>query len=367
MRVIEESEAKIINEAVNSLAAIFITDFKGHFIYVNENFCAITEYKSSELIGIGANIFKSGFHSDDFYTDFWNAIMSGKTWRGTFCNKTKTGKMVWLDTIVKPILDKDNKVEKFIGIRLNVTDNVHDKLALKAQEEHLISVSKFATIGEISGFIAHEINNPLTIMGLHVNSLNTTANSEKPDIEKIKKLCIKMNDVTNRISKIVLALRNFSRSETSAKLEPHKLKDIVDDVLLITEDIAKSDAIDLVIESEVDNNLIIKCHKTQLTQVFINLIKNACDAVRTLEHREVKLKIKLIEDILEVRASDSGTKIPDEVALRLFTPYFTTKKEGKGTGIGLTISAKIIMAHGGKLFLDRECEQTCFVAMIPVK
>lgn len=366
LRTIAETEAKTINEAIDSIAAILITDLKGDFLYVNGVFCQLTGYKSDELIGKSTNVFKSGYHTEKFYKEFWSSIMSGETWRGVFCNKTKTGELIWLDTIVKPIFNKNNEIEKFVEIRFNVTENVQNKLALKEQEEQLVEVSKFATIGEISGFIAHEINNPLTVMSLATSSINLALNSEFPNIEKIKSLNTKTIKVTNRISKIVLGLQDFSKNKTTSEMEPHKFREILEDALLITEDITKSDGINLVIESDIDDELLIKCHKTQISQVLINLIKNACDAVRLLENREVKLKTKSIAKTLEIRVLDSGTRIPDEVAARLFTPYFTTKKEGKGTGIGLTISAKIIKAHGGKLFLDRECDQTCFVVTIPL-
>jgi PAS domain S-box-containing protein len=366
-RAIEKSEEKTINEAIDSIAAILITDPKGHFIYVNEVFCQLTGYKSAELIGKSTNIFKSGVHTEEFYKEFWSTITSGKTWKGVFCNKTKAGELIWLDTIVKPIFNKNNEIEKFIGIRFNVTENVQNKSALKVQEEQLIAFSKFATIGEISGFVAHEINNPLTVISLAATSINSALNSEFPNIEKIKMLNTKIIKVTSNISKITSALQNFSRSETTSKMGPHKFKEILEDALLITEDIVKSYGVNLVIESDIDNELLIECHKNQISQVLINLIKNACDAIRLLENRIVKLKIQLNAGTLEIRVLDTGTRIPDEVAACLFVPYFTTKKEGKGTGIGLTISEKIIKAHGGKLFLDRECDLTCFVVIIPLK
>jgi PAS domain S-box-containing protein len=366
-RTIEKSETKIINEAIDSIAAILITDSRGYFIYVNEIFCQLTGYKSTELIGRSTNIFKSGVHTEEFYTEFWSTITSGKTWKGVFCNKTKAGELIWLDTIVKPVFNKNNEIEKFIGIRFNVTENVQNKLTLKAQEEQLVTFSKFATIGEISGFVAHEINNPLTVISLAASSINLALNSEFPNIEKIKQLNTKIIKVTSSISKITSALQNFSRNETISKMLPHKFKEILEDALLITEDIVKSNEVHFIIESDIDNELLIECHKNQISQVLINLIKNACDAVRLLENRVVKLKIQANAETLEIKVLDTGARIPDEVATYLFVPYFTTKKEGKGTGIGLTISTKIIKAHGGKLFLDRESDQTCFVITIPLR
>ncbi|MDD4973302.1 MAG: PAS domain-containing sensor histidine kinase [Bacteriovorax sp.] len=365
-RAMEKNEFEIINETIDSIAAIFITDHKGHFVYVNEIFCQLTGYKSDELIGKSSNILKSGIHTDEFYKEFWRAIMSGEMWRGTFCNKTKTGELLWLDTIIKPIFNKNNEIEKFIGIRFNITDNVKNKFALKAQEEQLVAISGLATIGEISGFIAHEINNPLTAISLATNSIELSLNSKLPDLEKIKNLNSKIIKVSKRISRIVSSLRNLSRDEAHFEMQFHKPSEIVEDVLLIIEDIAKSEEIKLVIDSEIGNDLLIRCHKTQISQVLINLIKNACDAVQPLEKKEVKLTIKSDKEALEIRVLDTGTKIPDEVASCLFTPLFTTKKAGKGTGLGLTISAKIIEAHDGKLYLDNECDQTCFVVIIPL-
>lgn len=356
-----------ISGIIDSIAAILVTDLKGNFIYVNDVFCRLTGYKSDELIGKSTNIFKSGIHPQEFYNEFWSSIMSGKTWRGVFCNKTKMGELIWLDTIVKPILNKNKQIEKFVGIRFNITENIQNKLALDIQEGQLIEFSKFATIGEISGFIAHEIKNPLAVISLSTDYINSILNSEFPNIEKIKQLNANVIKVSNRISKIVSSLQNFSRNDTISEMMINEIGKILDDALFITEDIARLDGINLIVKNDVDNKLLVECHRTQISQVLINLIKNACDAVHLLENRKVELRIKLVEENLEIRVLDSGIIIPDEVAAHLFTPYFTTKKEGKGTGVGLSISAKIIAAHGGKLFLDRECDQTCFVVTIPLR
>ncbi len=363
---IKKREAQTISDAFDSIAAIFITDPKGCFIYVNDIFCELTGYTKTELIGKSPNVFKSGLHPEEFYKKLWSALLSGETWRGVFCNKKKNGELVWLDTIIRPIFNNNNEIEKFVGIRFNVTENVQNKLALKAKEEELVAISKFATMGEISGFVAHEINNPLTVMSLAASSIHSALNAESPDIQKIKKLNTKMIEVTNRISHIVLALRDYSRNDSTSIMDSCRVSEIIDDALLITEYIAKSNGVDLIVENDVDDELLIKCRRTQISQVLINLIKNACDAVHSLEKMEVKLKITVKSDALEIRVLDSGIRIPDEVVARLFTPYFTTKEKGKGTGIGLTLSAKIIEAHGGKIFLDRECHQTCFVVTIPL-
>ena len=98
----------------------------------------------------------------------------------------------------------------------------------------------------------------------------------------------------------------------------------------------------------------------------MNLIKNACDAVLTLDKREVRVQVMQDSKNLVIKVIDSG-KISSEIVDKLFTPYFTTKQSGKGTGIGLTIAKQIMESHGGKLFVDKEYETTCFVLSIPLK
>ncbi len=360
------NEKNLIFDMFDSVASVFITDVTGRFIYVNDNFCRVSGYSKEELNNQPSSLFKSGIHSEEFYKELWATLKSGKRWKGLFCNKTKSGEFIWLDTIINPILNDNQIINQFIGIRFNVTEEVHNKLKIRTQEEQLVSFSKFATVGEISGFIAHEINNPLTVMSLTANSLDLAIKSENPDITKIVKNIKRIKDVTARIAKISLALRNFSRHESS-KREPCKINEILEDALLLIEDIAKSNDVELIIENNVSPDHIVFCHKIQIAQVLINLIKNSCDAVCAQEKREVKVKFDLNVEQLEIRVIDTGIKISDEIATYLFTPYYTTKEKGKGTGIGLTISKRLIEGHGGTMYLDRDNLQTCFVVSIPFR
>jgi C4-dicarboxylate-specific signal transduction histidine kinase len=312
---------------------------------------------------------KSGYHTEEFYRDFWSTIKSGKPWRGMYCIKTKSGNLIWLDSFIEPIFDEENKIKSFIGVRLNVTDQVQNAATLAGREKTLADISKFAAIGELSAFIAHEINNPLTVMKLALSSLESVLSNTKPDLDKARTLNGKINRISDRIAKIIATLSNLARNESLLKMQPNKFNDILDDSVMILEDLAKTIGTKLIIENNIDGNLSIKCHRTQISQVLVNIIKNACDAVLYVDadKREVKITANLVKECLEIKVMDSGSRIPDHVAINLFTPYYTTKSEGKGTGIGLTMSAQIIESHGGKIFLDRECENTCFTIILPLK
>jgi C4-dicarboxylate-specific signal transduction histidine kinase len=111
----------------------------------------------------------------------------------------------------------------------------------------------------------------------------------------------------------------------------------------------------------------IECRAVQITQVLLNLINNAHDAIKENRERWIKLEIKVIGDDVEFRVRNSGQKISKEVVAKIFDPFYTTKRAGEGTGLGLSISLKIAKEHKGILFVDEADAYTCFVLRIATK
>jgi PAS domain S-box-containing protein len=133
IQLIGNSKQIKIQIAKNSLLAfdksfiISITDITGKIIYANDYFKKCSEYSELELIGKNHNILKSGYHLNDFYSNLWNTIKSGKTWRGDICNKSKSGKIYWVDTTISPIIE-NGKIIEYISIRKLITDKKNKEI-----------------------------------------------------------------------------------------------------------------------------------------------------------------------------------------------------------------------------------------------
>ena len=120
----------------------------------------------------------------------------------------------------------------------------------------------------------------------------------------------------------------------------------------------------MIIET-IPDEVKVKCRPVQISQVIINLIGNACDAIESLPDKWIKIGIRNASGPIVLFVMDSGRGIPESIAKKIFQPFFTTKDVGKGTGLGLSISKGIMDAHGGSISVDFECENTCFLLSFP--
>ena len=122
--------------------------------------------------------------------------------------------------------------------------------------------------------------------------------------------------------------------------------------------------IDLIIDN-IEPGLEMDCRPAQISQILLNLIGNAKDAIQHLDERWIRIEVKDVGDCIRFALMDSGHGIPKEISAKLTDAFFTTKKMGDGTGLGLSISKTIVDSHYGQLYLDKDCPNTKFVFDIP--
>ena len=120
-----------------------------------------------------------------------------------------------------------------------------------------------------------------------------------------------------------------------------------------------------VVVSDIPATLELEGRPTQLSQVLLNLLNNAHDAVERLSSKWVHLDVKDEGETLELFVTDSGPGLPPEIRDKILTPFFTTKESSRGVGLGLSISASIVQSHTGELLLDPDCANTRFVVRLP--
>lgn len=175
-----------------------------------------------------------------------------------------------------------------------------------------------------------------------------------------------MSSTVQRVAKIVKGLKAFARNAEQDPLEEIRLSDVLEDTLELCREKFKHNGIEL--KTEINSNIRVACRSTQISQVFLNLLSNAIDAVSSdHESKESWVRVEAFEfdDKVVVKVVDSGRGIPQAIADRILEPFFTTKPFGQGTGLGLSISKGLVETHSGRLYLDRDHERTCFVVELP--
>ncbi|MBY0315470.1 MAG: GHKL domain-containing protein [Bdellovibrionales bacterium] len=116
---------------------------------------------------------------------------------------------------------------------------------------------------------------------------------------------------------------------------------------------------------ETSGDIKIQCRSVEISQVFLNLLDNAFDAIHQLEEKWVRVELRDLDESIEMSFTDSGWGIPECLKDKIMQPFFTTKEVGKGTGLGLSIAHGIIEAHQGQLFLDSTSTHTRFAVRLP--
>jgi len=248
----------------------------------------------------------------------------------------------------------------------DITNEVDQKNQIEEQQQQLFYNSRLASLGEMAGGIAHEINNPLAIISMSMQVLDKIM--EKGELKKdiLVNVISDVQNTVQRITKIVKGLKNLSRTSSSSEHLPTALKDIFNDVLELSSEKFRSHDISLDIQlDEKEFQLKIICDRVQFSQVFLNILGNAFDAIEELEEKWIKVNILNENDFLTINFIDSGKGVPPLVQQKMFDPFFTSKDIGKGTGLGLSISKSIIEKHGGELGINNQHQNTCFFIKLP--
>ncbi|MBC7538532.1 MAG: PAS domain-containing sensor histidine kinase [Bacteriovorax sp.] len=359
MNLFKSKDYQMILSAISEVAIIAYTDKNGRITFANKKFCEISGYTPDELHNKDHRILNSGFHSKEFFMFMHKTISNGQIWRGEIRNKNKNGSFYWVDTQIFPITDSNNQITSYGSIRFDITEN-------KNMQNALMQMEKLASLGEISAVIAHEINNPLTVIELAARTLLTDIDRGVTDIDHFGSKIKMINKSTNQISKIVRGLKTISRNGISEDFSVVNLKTFMEDALSFT--IAKCKYNDIFFKIGDIPDIQIECRPDQLSQILLNLINNAQDAIfKNLDKWiEISFEENLTSNLLVLRIADSGTGISESIAENILTPFFTTKEVGKGTGLGLSISNSIAQQHNGRLYFDKTVPNTTFILEIPL-
>lgn len=230
---------------------------------------------------------------------------------------------------------------------------------LEDQMTKNLNTARLAAVGEMAADVAHEINNPLTVIDLHVTKLKK---SERDLPAEVVLSVDKVQSMVKRIAKIIKGLKSLSRDGNADPKVPFSVSTMVEDVKMLVEMKIKSHDINFSVELG-DPSLSAIGREVQISQVLVNLIGNAVDAILSsgLNERWINLQILAKNDDIYFYVTDSGKGIPESLQEKIMRPFFTTKDVNKGTGLGLSISKNIIEEHGGSLEYNQHHTNTQFI------
>jgi two-component system CheB/CheR fusion protein len=262
-----------------------------------------------------------------------------------------------------PLLDTKKRVQSVCTIGLDMTERLRDQATIERQQEELGRVTRYSALSEIAAGIAHEVNTPLSVILTKAEILKArAANGAIPPPDAVA-IANDVSKMAKNVSEIVDGLAS-AVAHKGNRLEKTCLRQIVQDAARLCEPRVHRSSAELRLDLPRDETPV-ECYPVQIMQILVNLLNNAVDAVAERRERWIKVRLRATEREAIVEVSDSGPGISAGVAEKIFTPFFTTKKDRDGTGIGLSLSRSIARRHYGELVLDAGAADTCFRLTLP--
>lgn len=231
------------------------------------------------------------------------------------------------------------------------------------KKELLIESAKFQSLGQMASNLAHDINNPLFTIQGKLHQMRNLLYRDQLDLASCDRIIENVESTILRLSQIVKGVSTFARQGSGDQMVSVRVQDLIESVMVISEDRFKKNNIKLKIDINQSSNVI--CYPSFISQVLQNIFNNAIDSLENEESRIVEIEAFTNEEWVEIHVRDSGKGIPKDIEKKIFDPFFTTKKFGKGTGLGLSISKGLVDVHDGELFHTMEKGMTTFVIRLP--
>jgi PAS domain S-box-containing protein len=254
------------------------------------------------------------------------------------------------------------------GLRTAIVRDISERIRIAAEldstRQKAFHAARLAALGQMSGGIAHEVNNPLSAIALRAGQLRNLAATGQLEATKIGDAAAHIESIVGRIQKIINSLRSFARDGDGDPSTSEPVSTIVRATVELCAPRFKQGGVALEIEP-IEGEPAIDCRAVQVSQVLVNLLNNAFDAVRTTVKPWVRLTIEEAPTEVRLIVTDSGNGIPADRQTHLMEPFFTTKPFGEGTGLGLSVSKGLAESNGGTLRYDPSCPNTRFILTLP--
>ena len=339
---LRESEAHFRSIADSAPAMIWTANMDQRFTFFSKRWLDFTGQALDQELD--ASPF-ARVHIEDLdrcRATYRQAFSAGHPFELEFRHRRHDGAYRWILDSGVPRVAGDGRIVGYIGSRTDITER-HE---LQRDRQELAHVARVSTMGELAASLAHELNQPLTAILTNVQAGLRLVTADPVDLGEIRAILQDIVDDDNRASEVIRRMRALA-SKGELERTPLDLARLIQDVA----GLVQSDAVirGVRLSMQVAASLPVHGDKVQLQQVLLNLLLNAFDAVKDCRPGERRVTVHAVPegDMVRVTVSDSGTGVSEDKLDKIFTPFFTSKRNG--LGLGLAISRSIVEAHGGRI------------------
>jgi PAS domain S-box-containing protein len=342
-----EKELLDVIEAIPTMAFTTLPD--GGSVWANRQWVDYTGLSVEETSGAG---WQSTLHPDDVdehVTRWQQSLVSGEPFESEARHRSANGEYRWFLVRAVPLRDENGKIRKWYGTLTDIEDRKRaeqERERLRQLEADLAYMSRVMTMGELAASLGHEVKQPIAAAAMNAQACTRWLHRDVPDVtEACHAASLMIADVT-RAAEIIDRVRSLYRRGTPIR-ELVDLNEIIREMVVLLNDTADRNSVS--IRTELDVSLpTARADRVQLQQILMNLMSNGIEATQATGG-ELSVTSRRTEDgQLLISVSDSGVGLPVDGPERIFEAFFTTKPHG--TGMGLSISRRIIESHGGRLW-----------------
>ncbi|WP_053333342.1 hybrid sensor histidine kinase/response regulator [Haliangium ochraceum] len=333
--------------------------------YVNRAFERVTGFSRDEVVGESfSSLIADDAHDAQFIRDVVATVLAGERWTGRMVYRTKDDEPITLEVIISPIRDEGGAVSGFVTVKRDMAER-------EALQNQLMESERLSTVGQLVAGIAHEINNPLSLILADADFLREQVEKlgaavPAPVRKDLQASISEIQQGVDHIRGVVRDLGAFARSEDEVA-GPADVREVLDSTLSLLGNEIKHRARLVRRYGDVPPTW---AKRSRLGQVFLNLILNAVQAipVGAAQNHQIRLVTRVTRSgQILVEVSDTGAGIPAEVLPRLFDPFFATSKLGQDVGLRISVSHSIVTSMGGDISVHSiPGHGTTFVVSLPV-
>lgn len=338
------------DEILNNYVISSHTDVNGTITEVSDAFCKLTGFSKDELVGQPHSIIKHPDTTNETFSQLWSTIKSGKEWSGKIKNRKKNGDVFWVDVRIKPIYNKYGDIIGYTSLMFDITNELF--LDQKVIDQN----SKLNIMTETIRTISHEWRQPLNSISILAQKLSLNLEDDKDSFMTLEKIKNSINSLSNTIEEFK------SLVEFKGQKERVNIRQLIETLIKPYKNMTEFNL-------DIDSNINVEIYENRVVNIFNNIIQNSIESMQknSIKNGMIQISIKNSSNSLVIEIADNAGGIDNSIINRVFEPYFSTKDQQHGVGLGLYICKNILELHlNGSIKLKNKNNGVAVYITLPI-